>query len=100
MTKDEIAYVLWHVTVLGLLAVGAQLGLLQPLLENGREAIVAVIGGLYLLSLALSSRLLWRMAREGVDEVPALHRRLKGIDLVSRLVAMIGLGMVVTAIFL
>ena len=89
MRRDESIFVLWHTSVLGLVAVAVQMGWAAPLLGSGRELVAAIIGGLYALGVILSGALLWRLAH---GDVPFVMRRLRGIDQVTWTVVMIGLA--------
>ena len=82
-------FYLWNVFVLGLAATAVMLGWSDQLLHSGREAVVVVIGGLYLLSVALSCRVI----AQHKHWVPLYTtRRVAGVDLVTRVVVLVGLA--------
>jgi hypothetical protein len=89
MTRDETLFVLWNFTVLGLAALAVILGYAEPVLHSGREVAVAVMGGLYLLGVALSAIRIRQFAG-GVAPDDAEHQ-LDGIALVGELVFYAGL---------
>lgn len=60
-----------------------------PCSREIRAHLVAALGGLYLLGVLLCGSLMWRLAH---GEVPFMARRLRGIDVVIRLVVLIGLA--------